>query len=84
MDILHKRRNGIILFVYNLFIRLTKSRLYNIHLLAWMSFNKAIRKWRGRNAIDIKIHPTQRKPYYICEYVSLALYKSIVHIYITK
>ena len=28
--------------------------------MAWTSFNKAIRKWSRRNAIDGKIHPTQK------------------------
>ena len=26
--------------------------------------------------------PTKIKPYYVCEYTSAALYKSIVHVYI--
>jgi hypothetical protein len=36
------------------------------------------------NCLTIITEPTQRNPYYVCEYVSPALYKSIVHIYITK
>src|SRR5690554_2114893 len=28
--------------------------------MAWTSFNRAIRKWSRRNAIDGKIHPTQK------------------------
>ena len=28
--------------------------------------------------------PTRKNQYYVCEYISPALYKSIVHIYITK
>ena len=28
--------------------------------------------------------PTKRIPYYVCEYVSPALYKFIVHVYVTK
>ena len=33
----------------------------------------------------IIIHePTHRQPYYVCEYTSPALYKSIVHVYIKK
>ena len=28
--------------------------------------------------------PTKRKPYYVCEYTSSALYKSMVHVYIKK
>lgn len=36
------------------------------------------------DCLTIITEPTQRKPYYVCEYVSPALYKSIVHIYITK
>jgi hypothetical protein len=34
--------------------------------------------------LTIISEPTQRNPYYICEYVSPGLYKSIVNIYITK
>ena len=34
--------------------------------------------------LTIITEPTSRNPYYVCEYVSPALYKSIVHIYITK
>ena len=37
-----------------------------------------------QDCLTIITEPTQRKPYYVCEYVSPALYKSIVHIYITK
>ena len=29
-------------------------------------------------------YPNSLRPYYICEYISAALYKSIVHIYIEK
>jgi hypothetical protein len=36
------------------------------------------------DCLTIITEPTQRNPYYVCEYVSPALYKSIVHIYITK
>lgn len=36
------------------------------------------------DCLTIITEPTKRKPYYVCEYVSPALYKSIVHIYITK
>ena len=28
--------------------------------------------------------PSRNNPYYVCEYTSAALYKSIVHIYITE
>lgn len=28
--------------------------------------------------------PTKRNPYYVCEYISPALNKSIIHIYIIK
>lgn len=28
--------------------------------------------------------PSRNRPYYVCEYTSPALYKSIVHIYIKK
>jgi len=28
--------------------------------------------------------PSRNRPYYVCEYTSAALYKSIVHIYIKK
>ena len=34
--------------------------------------------------LTIITEPTQINPYYVCEYISPALYKSIVHIYITK
>lgn len=34
--------------------------------------------------LTIIIEPTSRNPYYVCEYVFHALYKSIVHVYITK
>ena len=34
--------------------------------------------------LTIITEPTKHNPYYVCEYVSAALYKSIVHIYITK
>jgi hypothetical protein len=34
--------------------------------------------------LTIILEPTKENPYYVCEYVSPALYKSIVHIYITK
>lgn len=36
------------------------------------------------DCLTIITEPTVRNPYYVCEYVSPALYKSIVHIYITK
>ena len=36
--------------------------------MAWTSFNKAIRKWSRRNAIDGKIHPTQ-KPTELMRYI---------------
>ena len=36
--------------------------------MAWTSFNKAIRKWSCRNAIDGKIHPTQ-KPVKLYEWI---------------
>jgi hypothetical protein len=36
------------------------------------------------DCLTIITEPTQRNQYYVCEYVSPALYKSIVHIYITK
>jgi hypothetical protein len=36
------------------------------------------------DCLTIITEPTSRNPYYVCEYVSHALYKSIVHIYITK
>lgn len=36
--------------------------------MAWTSFNKAIRKWSRRNAIDGKIHPTQ-KPVALYEWI---------------
>ncbi len=36
------------------------------------------------DCLTIITEPTQRNPYYVCEYVSPALYKSIVHIYIKK
>ena len=36
------------------------------------------------DCLTIITEPTQRNPYYVCEYFSAALYKSIVHIYITK
>ena len=42
-------------------------------------FNKDL-----EDCLTIITEPTQRNPYYVCEYVSAALYKSIVHIYITK
>jgi len=34
--------------------------------------------------LTIITEPTDTVHYYVCEYVSFALYKSIVHIYITK
>ena len=36
------------------------------------------------DCLTIITEPTQRNPYYVCEYFSAALYKSIVHIYINK
>lgn len=42
-------------------------------------FNKDL-----EDCLTIITYPTHRNPYYACEYVSPALYKSIVHIYITK
>jgi hypothetical protein len=36
------------------------------------------------DCLTIITEPTKNKQYYVCEYVSPALYKSIVHIYITK
>jgi hypothetical protein len=36
------------------------------------------------DCLTIITEPTKRNPYYVCEYVSPALYKSIAHIYITK
>jgi len=40
--------------------------------MAWTSFNRAIRKWNKKNAIDGKIHPTQ-KP--------IELYQWLLHNY---
>lgn len=34
------------------------------------------------NCLTIINEPSKNKPYYVCEYISAALYKSIVHIYI--
>ena len=34
--------------------------------------------------LEIILYPNQRNPYYVCEYYSASLEKSIVHIYITK
>jgi hypothetical protein len=34
--------------------------------------------------LTIITYPTKRKPYYVCEYISPALYKSIVNIFINK
>ena len=42
-------------------------------------FNKDL-----EDCLTIIKEPAQRNPYYVCEYVSPALYKSIVNIYITK
>lgn len=36
------------------------------------------------DCLTIITFPKIGKPYYVCEYVSPALYKSIVHVYITK
>ena len=36
------------------------------------------------DCLTIITEPTQINPYYVCEYISPALYKSIVHIYIIK
>ena len=36
------------------------------------------------DCLTIIKEPTKRNPYYVCEYISPAPYKSIVHIYITK
>ena len=36
------------------------------------------------DCLTIITEPTHRNPYYVCEYISPALYKSIVYIYITK
>lgn len=36
------------------------------------------------DCLTIILEPTQCNTYYVCEYVLPALYKSIVHIYITK
>ena len=36
------------------------------------------------DCLTIITEPTRRNPYYVCEYVSPSLYKSIVHIYIIK
>jgi hypothetical protein len=37
-----------------------------------------------KNCLTIIKEPTHNNSYYVCEYVSFALYKSIVHIYINK
>ena len=42
-------------------------------------FNKDL-----EDCLIIITEPTKSNPYYVCEYVSPALYKSIVHIYITN
>jgi hypothetical protein len=42
-------------------------------------FNKDLQE-----CLTIITEPTEFFPYYVCEYISPALYKSIVHIYITK
>jgi hypothetical protein len=47
--------------------------------LSIQQFNKDL-----EDCLTIIKEPTRRNPYYVCEYVSYALYKSIVHIYITK
>jgi hypothetical protein len=36
------------------------------------------------DCLTILREPTNIKKYYVCEYVSPALYKSIIHIYIIK
>lgn len=36
------------------------------------------------DCLTIITEPNERNPYYVCEYVSLTLDKSIVHIYIIK
>jgi hypothetical protein len=42
-------------------------------------FNKDL-----EDCLTIIKEPAQRNPYYVCEYVSPALYKSIVNIYTIK
>ncbi len=34
--------------------------------------------------LSIINEPSTNNPYYVCEYISAALYKSIVHIYVEK
>ncbi len=34
--------------------------------------------------LDIINEPSKQRPYYVCEYTSAALYKSIVKVYIKK
>ena len=34
--------------------------------------------------LDIINEPSKQRPYYVCEYTSAALYKSIVKVYIIK
>ena len=34
--------------------------------------------------LNIINYPNRIRPYYICEYISAALYKRIVHVYIEK
>ena len=42
-------------------------------------FNKEL-----EDCLTIIKEPTKINKYYVCEYISAALYKSIVHIYITN
>ena len=36
------------------------------------------------DCLTIIKEPTKRKPYYVCEYISTAISKSIVHVYIAR
>lgn len=36
------------------------------------------------NCLLIINEPSRQRPYYVCEYTSAALYKSIVHVYLKK
>jgi hypothetical protein len=42
-------------------------------------FNKDL-----EDCLTIVSEPSKRKPYYVCQYVSPALYKSIVYVFIVK
>ncbi len=56
-------------------MKATEKRVYLTH----KEFDKDL-----EICLVIMNYPSRRRPFYVCEYTSAALYKSIVHVYLKK